>query len=163
MSAKKQVRQESAEDHRKSLRKRLRKTIREQLFDHAVSEPISGPKSMQNRSKSVRFRPRSVDLGRTFWPPSWPSWVDLGSIRPRTGRPGSTQVAPRVDPGSIWCSQGAKLRLGVGAVIVPSCYGVCVPIRLFVGAVEPGTPRRIVSSTGLQAFSPAPHLPSSLS
>ena len=33
MSAKKQVRQESAEDHRKNLRKRFRKTVREQLFD----------------------------------------------------------------------------------------------------------------------------------
>ena len=60
MFAKKQVRQVSAEDHRKNLRKRFRKTIRERLFDEAVSEPISVPKTMKNLP---RIAPKS-----TFWP-----------------------------------------------------------------------------------------------
>ena len=99
MSAKKQVRKESAEDHRKNLRKRLRKTIREQLFDEAVSEPISVPKSMKNRLRIAPESTFSTKLGRLGPPRARfsPPGVDL----PRSRRLGRAQQARQGSPRAV--------------------------------------------------------------
>ena len=88
MPTKKQTRQRNARNRRNHHRKHHRKATCAKLFGAPVSTPISTPKSMRNRSKSLHFRPRSVDLGRSGLQVGPP-----GSILVRSSSPGEPRCS----------------------------------------------------------------------